>query len=158
MKKAEGGVSGFRRKLTLDYVATIFQMEINPPNLRAKNVHTITVRSLLDPFEQLVDLRCHNEIILMQAIDLMGLKLHFAVAPTDADVRMMALGLAQFADFLGVTQRIHEVFELEGSFDFLRFVSKLPVRNLLQEFFGFHGGEGRYTALARGTLFGCERT
>ncbi len=88
------------------------------------------VRSFLDSFEQLVNLGCHNEIVLMQAIDLMGLKLHFAVAPTDADVRVMALDLAQFADLLGEAHRVHEVLEPEGSFDFCRFVFKLPLWNL----------------------------
>lgn len=116
------------------------------------------VRSFLDSFEKLVNLGCHNEIVFMQAIDLVGLKLHFAVAPADANVRVMTLGFAQIADFLGEGHRIHEVFELERSFNFCRFVSKFPLRDLVEEFFGFRGSEGWYAALARGALFRCERT
>jgi hypothetical protein len=88
------------------------------------------VRRFLDPFKQLVNLGCHDEIVLVKPIDLVGLKLHFAVAPTDADVRVMALGLAQFADLLGEAHRVHEVLEPKGPFDFRRFVFKLPLWDL----------------------------
>ena len=108
--------------------------------------------------EQLVNFGSHDEVVLMEAIDLVGLKLHFAVAPADANVRVMPLGLAQIADFLCEGHCIHEVFELERPFNFCRFVSKLPLRDLGEEFFGFWAGEGWYAALARGALFCRKRT
>ena len=94
----------------------------------------------------------------MEAVDLVGLKLHFAVAPANANVWVMPFGLAQCAYFLGEAHRVHEVLEPKGPFDFRRFVFELPLRDLVEELFGFRAGKGGYAALARGALFRCERT
>ena len=40
--------------------------------------------------EYAVDLGCHDEVVLMQALDLLGQRQDRRIAPTEADIRMMA--------------------------------------------------------------------
>src|SRR5262245_21622161 len=44
------------------------------------------------PSEYAVNLRGHDEVVLMQSLDLFGLQRDRRIAPTEADIRMMAFG------------------------------------------------------------------
>lgn len=47
---------------------------------------------------QLADLACHDEIVLVQPLDLVGLQRDGGVTPAETDVGMVALFLSQSAD------------------------------------------------------------
>jgi hypothetical protein len=46
------------------------------------------------PVGQIVHLRGHDEVVLMQAVDLVGLEYHAAIAPSQCDVGMMSFRFA----------------------------------------------------------------
>jgi hypothetical protein len=46
--------------------------------------------------EYAVDLGCHDEVVLMQSLDLLGLRRDRRIAPTEADIRMMAFSFREF--------------------------------------------------------------
>lgn len=64
---------------------------------------------------ELIGLGGHDEVVLMQAFDLMRPPGHRNLAPFCADDRMMALLLGEFPHFLGEGQRLGEILELEGA-------------------------------------------
>src|SRR5581483_1203684 len=75
---------------------------------------------------QPIDLGGHDEVVLVQALDLLRLQGHRRVAPTEADVRVMSLRLGKLADLLHECESLAEVPELEGSFDSAGHVRPLP--------------------------------
>src|SRR5712671_3471026 len=52
------------------------------------------------PSEYAVDLGGHDEVVLMQSLDLLGLQRDRRIAPTEADIRMMAFGFREFTNLL----------------------------------------------------------
>src|SRR5439155_19267884 len=48
------------------------------------------------PSEYAVNLGGHDEVVLMQSIDLLGLQRDRRIAPTGADIRMMAFSFRKF--------------------------------------------------------------
>ena len=48
----------------------------------------------------LIELGGYDEVVLVQAFDLLGLQRHGRVAPAEADIRMMALRLGQIGNTL----------------------------------------------------------
>jgi hypothetical protein len=60
----------------------------------------LAVAGLIRAIEQAVNFGRHDEIVFMQALYLLGAQRNGRVTPTEADVRVMAFGLSEFADFL----------------------------------------------------------
>src|ERR1700692_179683 len=56
-----------------------------------------------------IDLSRHDEIVLVQSLDLLGAQRHGGVAPAETDVRVMAFGFGQFTNFLHECQGFPEI-------------------------------------------------
>jgi len=67
--------------------------------------------------EYAVNLGCHDEIVLMQALDLLGLQGDRGIAPTEADIRMMAFSFCKFANFPNKGKRLPEIAKPEAPLD-----------------------------------------
>ena len=52
------------------------------------------------------------------------------VAPTEADIRMMAFSFREFTNFLNKGKRLPEIAKLEAALDAASFIRQLPVRGL----------------------------
>jgi hypothetical protein len=67
--------------------------------------------------EYAVDLGCHDEVVLMQSLDLLGLQRDRRIAPTEADIWMMAFSLREFTNLLNKSKRLLEIAKPEASLD-----------------------------------------
>src|SRR6202040_1294531 len=95
---------------------------------------TTITRSDLDPAREYpVNLGSHDEIVLMQSLDLLGLQRDRGIPPTKADIRMMAFRLREFTNLLDKTKRLPEVAKPEAPLNAVSFVSQLPVWGLCGE-------------------------
>src|SRR5215831_14018904 len=59
--------------------------------------------------EYAVNLGGHDEVVLMQSFDLLGLQRDRRIAPTEADIRMMAFSFREFTDLLDKGKRLPEI-------------------------------------------------
>jgi hypothetical protein len=98
---------------------------------------------------QAVELRRHDEVVLVQILDLFGLQRDRSVAPAEKDVRVVALSLGEFARALDEAERLAEVPEPVGALDFSAIVEQVPVRRLRQVGLDFLKGQRRYAATTR---------
>ena len=67
--------------------------------------------------EYTVDLGGHDEVVLMQSIDLLGLQRDGRLAPTEADIRMMAFSFREFTNLLNKGKRLPEIAKPEAPLD-----------------------------------------
>ena len=88
------------------------------------------VYALASACEYPVNLGGHDEIVLMQSLDLLGLQRDRGIAPTKADIRMMAFSFREFTNLLNKEKRLPEVAKPEAPLDAMSFVSQLPVWGL----------------------------
>src|SRR5262249_17439879 len=86
---------------------------------------------------QTVDLRRHNEIVLVEAIDLLGMQRHRRIAPTKTYVGMVAFGLCKLPQPLYECERVAEVPKTEGPLNPARLVHRHPFRRLGEEGLSF---------------------
>src|SRR5271156_4312607 len=91
----------------------------------------------------------HDEVVLVEALDLLGLPGHRNPPPAKADVRMMSFGLGQATDLDYEVHGLLEVLELEAPFDAASVIQKVPTGCLLQVALGFDRRERRDTASTR---------
>src|SRR5258708_5041481 len=82
------------------------------------------------PSEYAVNLGGHDEVVLMQSLDLLGLQRDRRIAPTEADIRMMAFGFREFTNLLNKGKRLAEIAKPEAPLDAVSFLGQLPVRGL----------------------------
>ena len=66
----------------------------------------------------------------MQSLDLLGLQRDRRIAPTKADIRMMAFGLCEFTNLPNKGKRLAEIAKPEAPLDAVSFVRQLPVWGL----------------------------
>ena len=64
----------------------------------------------------------HDEIVLMQSLDLLGLRRDRGIAPTEADIWVMAFGFGEFTNFLDKGTRLPEIAKLEAALDAASFL------------------------------------
>ena len=69
-----------------------------------------------------IQLGGHDEVVLVEALDLMGVKRHGRVAPAEGDVRVMALSLGQIGGTLHERKRLGEVLEPKRALDPVRVI------------------------------------
>ena len=69
-----------------------------------------------------VKLGGHDEIVLMESLDLLGLQRDRGIAPTEADIRMMAFSFREFTNFLDKGERLPEIAKPEASLDAVSFL------------------------------------
>ena len=95
-----------------------------------------------------IDFGGHDEIVFMQAFDLLRLQRHHRVAPPEADVGVMPFGLGKLADLAHERQRLAEVLEPESALDLAGLVAQLPLSGLLVKALGLLPRQWRDAALA----------
>ena len=82
------------------------------------------------PGEYAVNLGGHDEVVLMQSLDLLGLQSDRRIALTEADIRMMAFSFREFTNFLNKGKRLPEIAKPEAPLDAVSFLRQLPVWGL----------------------------
>ena len=66
----------------------------------------------------------------MQSLDLLGLQRDRSIAPTEADIRMMAFSFREFTYLLNKGRCLPEIAEPEAPLDAVSFLQQLPVWGL----------------------------
>ena len=94
--------------------------------------------------EYAVDLGGHDEVVLMQSIDLLGLQRDRRLAPTEADIRMMAFSFREFTNLLNKGKRLPEIAKPEAPLDAVSFLRQLPVWSLYMKDLSLLACEWRY--------------
>jgi hypothetical protein len=69
------------------------------------------------PSEYAVNLGGHDEVVLMQSLDLLGLQRDRRITPTEADIRMMAFSFREFTNLLNKGKRLPEIAKPEAPLD-----------------------------------------
>ena len=64
----------------------------------------------------------HDEIVVMQSVDLLGLQRDRGIAPTEADIRMMAFSFRKLTNFLDKGKRLSEIAKPEAPLDAVSFL------------------------------------
>src|SRR4249920_1825496 len=93
----------------------------------------------------------------MQSLDLLGLQRDRGIAPTEADIRMMAFSFREFTNFLDKGKRLPEIAKSEAPLDALSLLCKLPVRRLCTKELSLLAREGRNSPATGSTGFAYKR-
>ena len=99
--------------------------------------------------EYAVNLGGHDEVVLMQSLDLLGLQRDRRIAPTEADIRMMAFSFRKFTNLLNKDKRLPEIAKPEAPLDAVSFLRQLPVRGLCVKELSLLAREWRYSPRQR---------
>src|SRR5258708_37005471 len=92
----------------------------------------------------------------MQSLDLLGLQRDRRIAPTEADIRMMAFGFREFTNLLNKDKRVAEIAKPEAPLDAVSFVRQLPVWGVGVKELGLLGLEWRDSPAPGCTGFACK--
>jgi hypothetical protein len=87
----------------------------------------------------------------MQSLDLRGLQRDPRIAPTEADIRMMAFGFHEFTNLLNKGKRVAEIAKPEAPLDAVTFVRQLPVWGVRVKELSLLAREWRYSPAAGST-------
>src|SRR4030088_861860 len=111
------------------------------------------------PSEYAVNLGGHDEVVFMQSLDLLGLQRDRRIAPTEADIRMMAFGFREFTNLLNKGKRLAEIAKPEAPLDAVSFFRQFPVwglcvkeLSLLAREWGIPPRQGVQVLLARASV------
>jgi hypothetical protein len=85
---------------------------------------------------ELIQLRRHNEVVLMQALDLLRLQGDRRISPAEGDVRMVSFGFRQITSTLYEGKRLCKILKLKCSLDPLIAVEDSPFGGVAM--MGFH--------------------
>jgi len=85
---------------------------------------------LRGPRKYSVYLTGQYEVVLMQALNLLGLERDSRVAPSKTDIRMVAFGFCEFTNLLDKAKRLPEILESEIPLDPTSIVHQLPIWDL----------------------------
>ena len=107
--------------------------------------------------EYAVNFGGHDEIVLMQSLDLLGLQRDRGIAPTEADIWVMAFGFGEFTNFLDKGKRLPEIAKPEAALDAASFLRQLPVWGLRMKDLSLLACEGRTSSATGSTGFAYER-
>src|SRR5258705_13545320 len=108
------------------------------------------------PSEYAVNLGGHDEVVLMQSLDLLGLQRDRRIAPTEADIRMMAFGFREFTNLLNKDKRVAEIAKPEAPLDAVSFVRQLPVWGVCVKELGLLAREWRDSPATGSTGFASK--
>src|SRR5438552_13413706 len=78
------------------------------------------------PSEYAVNLGGHDEVVLMQSLDLLGLQSDRRIAPTEADIRMRAFSFREFTNLLTKANRLADIAKPEDPLDAVSWPRPLP--------------------------------
>src|SRR5712692_2856927 len=99
--------------------------------------------------EYAVDLARHDEVVLVQALDLLGVEGDGRVTPAEADVGVMAFGLRQLTDFPDKAERLPKIAASKRALDAVGVIAQFPIGSLGLEALGFITREWRNAAATR---------
>src|SRR5438105_3870696 len=102
---------------------------------------------------QPVDLARHDEIVLVQAFDLLGLQRYRRIAPAEVDVGVVALGFGELADPPDEIECFAEIAETEGALDPVGIIEQRPIPSFVVKPLGLLAAERRNAAPAGSTGF-----
>jgi hypothetical protein len=108
------------------------------------------------PSEYAVNLGGHDEVVLMQSLDLLRLQIDRGVTPTEADIRMMAFSFREFTNLLNKGKGLPEIAKPEGPLDAVSFLRQLPIRGLCMKELGLLARERRYSPTTGSTGFASK--
>ena len=94
----------------------------------------------------IVELRGHDEVVLVQPFDLLRLEGHRRIALAEADIRVMTLRLSHLSRLPHKGEGFSKVLECVGPFDPPRLILDGPIRHLLAEHLNFIARERRDAA------------
>src|SRR5467141_1198806 len=106
--------------------------------------------------EYAVNLGGHDEVVLMQSLDLLGLQRDRRIAPTEADIRMMAFGLCEFTNLPNKGKRLAEIAKPEAPLDAVSFLRQLPVWGLCVKELSLLAREWGYSPATGNTGFASK--
>src|SRR5258708_13198468 len=92
----------------------------------------------------------------MQSLDLLGLQRDRRVAPTEADIRMMAFSFREFTNLLNKGKRLPEIAKPEAPLDAVSFLQQLPVRGLRMKEFSLLACQWRHSPAPGTTAFAIK--
>jgi hypothetical protein len=90
------------------------------PDVRLSNDYNSSRRGRAR--EYAINFGGHDEIVLMQSLDLLGLQRDRGIAPTEADIRMMAFSFRKLTNFLYEGKRFPEIAKPEAPLDAVSFL------------------------------------
>ena len=106
--------------------------------------------------EYVVNLCGHDEVVLVQSLDLLGLQRDRRIAPSEADIRMMAFGFREFTNLLNKGKRVAEIAKPEAPLDAVSFLRQLPVWGLCVKELSLLAREWRYPPVTGSAGFASE--
>ena len=89
----------------------------------------------------------------MQPLDLLGLQRDRCIAPTEADIRMMAFSFREFTNLLNKGKCLPEIAKPEAPLDAVSVLQQLPAWGLSLKEFSFLAREWRYSTATGSTGF-----
>src|SRR5262245_35180308 len=92
--------------------------------------------------DQPIDLACHDEIVFVQALDLLGAQRNRCVTPAKVDIGVMALTLGQFADLMNEGESLTEIAEAKRPLDAARLLVEAPIGGPRLEALSFNRRQG----------------
>src|SRR5260370_12159283 len=124
------------------------------PRSRRSHQHRASSRrsagcSRTRPIGHAVDLARHDEIVLVQSLDLLRAQRNGRVTPAEADVGVMAFALGKLADPLHEGERFPEIAKSKRALNAVGFIAQLPIRSLTLETQGFITRQRRDAAATR---------
>ena len=89
----------------------------------------------------------------MQSLDLLGLQRDRRIAPTEADIRMMALSFREFTNLLNKGKCLPEISKPKAPLDAVSFLQQLPIWGLSMKELSLLARERRYSPRQGSTGF-----
>src|SRR5215472_11971629 len=83
------------------------------------------------------DFAGHDEIVLVQSLDLFGAQRDGRVTPAETDIGMMSFGFGKLADPLHEGERFPEITKSKRALDAAGIIAQYPLRRLALETQGF---------------------
>jgi len=92
----------------------------------------------------------------MQSLDLLSLQGDRRIAPTEADIRMMAFSFSELTNLVNKSKRFAEIAKLEAPLDAASFLRQLPVWGLCVKELSLLVREWRYSPATGSTGFASK--
>src|ERR671910_279349 len=108
-----------------------------------------------DVVGHVVQLGCHDKVVLVQTLDFLRLERHCHVAPAEADIRVMSLSFSEFSRFPHETECLGEVFELVCPLYAVRIIVYAPLGYLFTKCFDLLGCKWRNATTTGGASLCC---
>ncbi len=103
-----------------------------------------------------VDLSGHDEVVLMEALDLLGLQDDFCMASSEIDFRVTPLGLCEIADPYDEAHCFTKILEAEGALEAMRIVEQFSIFGICSKHLGFYTLKRRNAAAAGRASHICQ--